>query len=527
MKREDVVDVRALLATLENPDKQPTMLSKVVAGFDEKLRKAMQQTTLSSEIVSVDPVAWIEKNFYIERPRDPATGAMLNPGPIRMADYQKNVLRKALRRGSDGKLEYSTVVWSEPKKSGKTALAAAVGLFMASHTPNTHVYCLANDGKQSTDRIFKAMANCITLHQKLGGPLKNNTIVWSPPAIRLENGTVIEAIPCDAAGEAGSEPFMTIWSELWGFRQSHKERLWTEMTIPPTLWGYAMRWVESYAGYEGESTTLWNLYSAGVKNGVQVDPELPIYETKASNQLTFWSHEHRQVWQNPEYYASEAVLLTPNEFDRIHNNRWVSSEASFVEDISLWDRLEDATFSRMPSDANTPVVIGLDASVSHDYSALVVVRRHPEDAWDASLRRVCICGVWVFKPPLGGKIDQSATFEPLLRELCENYDVIAVAYDPYQLEKLSKDLSAEGLAPFVAFNQASRRAKADKQLYDMVIHKHLLHNGNLDLRECVQNAATKQDNEHLRLIKKAANRHIDALVAASMAVDEILRLNVL
>lgn len=526
MPREAVVDVRALLSTLENPNKQPTMLSKMVGEFEDKLKQALQKTTLSGGF-DEDPVEWIENNFYVERPRDPVSGAILRPGPIRMADYQRHVLREALSRNADGTLKYSTVVWSEPKKSGKTALAAAVGLYMASHTPNTHIYCLANDGKQSTDRIFRAMADCITLQQKLGGPMKNNTIVWSPPAIRLENGTIIEAIPCDAAGEAGSEPFMTIWSELWGFRQAHKERLWTEMTIPPTLWGYAMRWVESYAGYEGESSTLWNLYEAGVNSGAPLDSDLPMYSTKAANQFTFWSHEHRQIWQTPDYYASEALLLTPNEFDRIHNNRWVSSETSFVEDISLWDRLEDVTLSRMPADTNTPVVLGLDASVSHDYSALVVVKRHPEDAWDSTLRRVCVCGVWVFKPPLGGKIDQSATFEPLIRDLCAKYDVVAIAYDPFQLEKLARDLAVEGLAPFIPFNQASRRLKADKQLYDMVIHQHLFHNGNLELREAVQNAATKQDGNHLRLIKKASNRHIDALVAVSMAADEILRLNVL
>ena len=524
MKKANTVDVRALLATLEDPERKPTMLEKIVDTFGEKVQQALKKNAMQADY-TVDPVDWIAENFFVERPRDVKTGEILSPGPVRLADYQGVVLREALKRQPSGKLTYSTIVWSEPKKSGKTAIAAAVGLYMACNTPNVHIYCLANDGKQSADRIFKAMSDCLALHQKLGGPLKNNEVIWSPPTIRLENGTTIEAIPCDAAGEAGSEPFMTIWSELWGFRQAQKERLWTELTIPPTLWGYAMRWVESYAGYEGESTTLWNLYQVG-ESGREIIQDFPMRVTESANQLTYWSHAHRQVWQTPEYYASEAALLTPSEFDRIHNNNWTTSESSFLDDISLWDRLENATLTTMPRD-DTPVVIALDASVSHDYSALVVVKRHPEDEWDTKIRRVCVCGVWTFVPPKGGKIDQSATFEPLIRELCESNNVVAIAYDPYQLEKLAGDLAAEGLAPFKAFGQGPRRLQADKQLYDLVIHKQIFHNGSPELRSAIQSAAAKTEGEHLRIVKKSQGRKIDPLVATSMAVDELLNLNVL
>src|SRR5690606_35376909 len=38
--------------------------------------------------------------------------------------------------------------------------------------------------------------------------------------------TRIEAIPCDAAGEAGSQPLLSVWSELWAFNSDAKRRLW-------------------------------------------------------------------------------------------------------------------------------------------------------------------------------------------------------------------------------------------------------------------------------------------------------------
>jgi len=67
----------------------------------------------------IDVCDWIENNFLIDRPRMPVTGRVLSKGPMRMAEYQKRVLREAMRRDSDGKLIYSTIVWSEPKKSGR------------------------------------------------------------------------------------------------------------------------------------------------------------------------------------------------------------------------------------------------------------------------------------------------------------------------------------------------------------------------------------------------------------------------
>jgi len=488
-----------------------------------------QDTNVLGQDTSVDPVDWLEENYYVDRPRDPVTADILPPGPIILADYQKRVIREALSRESNGLLKYSTILWSEPKKSGKTAIAAGIGMYMGGANSAIHIYCLANDGKQSADRIFTAMARCVDLHIIKSGPLANYHKIWSPPQLRLPNSTIIEAIPCDAAGEAGAEPFLTIWSEMWGYRQAAKERLWTEMTIPPTLYGYAMRWVESYAGYEDESLTLWNLYESGVENGERLWDDLPVYVNHRARQLTFWSEKHRQPWQTPEYYAAEAELLTPNEFNRIHNNRWVSTTTALFDDIILWDKCEDAQVAKLPPiGSDVPLVIGLDASVSGDCTALSVVRRHPEDDYDAQVRRVVICKVHVWKPPTGGQINYTFTLEPKLRYYCENYNVVKVVYDPYQLHKMCTDMRMEGLAPFQEFSQSGRRLKSDKQFFDMVVHRQLFHDGDETLRQHVQNSASTASvngkSTNMRIMKKIASKPVDATIASAMAIHECLRL---
>lgn len=509
---------------------QPSLLQTLMDDF----QKELSRDTLQQQMVVTEPpdvADWMQSNFYVDRPRDPITAEIKQPGPIILAPYQVRVLREALSRNDDGLLKYSTVVWSEPKKSGKTAIGAAVGMYTAFHNSAINVYCLANDGKQSADRIYNAMARCVVLHNKFGGIFEDYRANISRPILRLDNGSVIEALPCDAAGEAGAEPFLTIWSELWGYAQQHKERMWTEMTIPSTLYGYAMRWVESYAGYEDESTTLWTLYQQGVKEAEPhpAFPDLPVYVNEVANQLTFWSHEPRQPWQTEDYYAAESKQLTPNEFTRIHRNMWVTSTSALFEDMVYWDNCVDTEVCGLPDerDWSIPIVVALDAGYATDCAAIYVVKRHPDDAWDEKNRRVCKCYSVAFKPgKRGTKLDFSKTLEPRVQWLIDNFNVYAVVYDPYQLHKMCTDMRSQNEAPFYEFSQAGDRLRADKQLYDMIIHRQFLHDGDPVDREHIQNTAKKEEGINLRFVKKVETKPIDLAVAASMAVYKCLELNI-
>ena len=51
--------------------------------------------------------------------------------PFSSAPYQRRVLEMALRRDPSGKLVFRLVVLSEPKKSGKTFMAACLALWWA------------------------------------------------------------------------------------------------------------------------------------------------------------------------------------------------------------------------------------------------------------------------------------------------------------------------------------------------------------------------------------------------------------
>jgi len=470
------------------------------------------------------PTEWIEKHFYVPNVIDPVTGEKLGEGPIVLADYQGRVLREALSRLPNGDFRYSTILWSDLKKGAKTTLAAAVALwFAATQTNMGHIYCLANDGKGSQDREYTTICNAIAISKK------HNPIFQDVHPIQtkmtLPNGTVIEAIPCDPEGEAGSEPDLTVWGEVWGFRQTHKMRLWTEMTIPPTKFGRAMRWVESYAGYEGESTLLENLYKTGVGPPLLEDgrgtphpgiTDIPLWVNEQARMLTLWNQEPRLAWQTPEYYAAEAQQLTEPEFRRVHRNEWVSPVNQFVP-IEVWNSRE----RDLPAlDKSTPVVVGLDAAISHDCCALVVVSK-----WGKKGTAERFSKAWY--PPENGRINLSQTMESLIRWCAQEFNVIEFAYDAYQLEKLAQDMQAELGVLFRPFGQQKPRAIADKTLYDMIMSGEFVHTGDGELAYHVRNAAAKSEGEKmLRIVKRNADLPIDLVVAASMANARIRYYNV-
>ena len=478
----------------------------------QQLQAANAQTVAADE--RADCPTWAERHFYIEDRSDPETAQPLGPGPIALADHQRRIVRAALERDGSGRFRWTTVVYSAPKKSGKTRIAAMVAAWLAQTSGQyAEVYCLANDGKQSADRVLAAIKKA----NDLGG------LGWRDKMTRVDlpNGSFIEAIPVDPTGEAGANPTATFWSEMWGFRLTAKERLWSEFTIPPTRQGRAIRWVESYAGFTGESPVLEQLYEQGVKEGKPHPdlPGLPVYVNERARLFCYWDHEPRMAWQTPEYYEAEAALLTESEFRRIHRNEWVTSETEAIP-IENWDRCRDPQLP--PLGPQAPVILGLDAAVSGDCTALVAVSRHPRNH-----QLVAVRGVQVWEPPTGGKMDYSATLEKAVRHWCQNYNVVCVTYDPYQLHKMATDLRKEGLGWFLEFSQGQQRLVADKQFYDLVMARKLAHDGNPTLRQHVQNAAAKiqGDARHLRFVKKADRLKIDALVAASMAAFQCLRLN--
>lgn len=448
-----------------------------------------------------DPIAWIESEFYIPE---------LN-GPIKLADYQQAALREAYRRDDQGHFVYSVVVWSDIKKSAKSSIAAAVVLERARRLYYGSIKVVANDLKQADSRVAFYARRAIELNPRLTSRVK---VKPSGYHMEFDNRTRVEAVPVDPKGEAGGNDDLIVFSELWAANQTAAQRMWTEMTLSPTKYGQSQRWVETYAGFSGESPLLEQLYQTGVAEGRQLDlgvPGLEVYASDSARMLVLWNTQPRLPWQSAEYYAQEAAILLPSEFQRVHRNAWVTSENVFVPG-EWWAACQGDTA------IDAPVVIGMDAGVSNDCFAIVGVSRRGDQVYVRFVR--------VWKPPKGGAID-FAEPEQAIHDLCQQYNVVQVAYDPYQLHQMATRLRRDGVTWMREFPQGQDRLKADKGLYDSIRDRHITHDGDAVLAEHIKNANAKSegDVDKLRMVKRADHLKIDAAVALSMAHAESRRLN--
>jgi phage terminase large subunit-like protein len=462
--------------------------------------------------VRPDPIEWIESNFYLYD-----TGTLIG-----LYDCQRRPLERALSRDDNGLFIYNTVLWSWPKKSAKSSVIAAVADYTSEHRVNASVKLVANDLRQADSRVGFYIRESIKRH-----PTRAQQIRITPSGYRVEypHGSRIECVPIDPSGEAGGNDDMIVYSELWGWKSKAHQRMWSEMTLSPNKFGNSQRWVDTYAGFEGESPILEQLYDVGVKQGVRIWNDLEVYENRAAKMLAVWVTRPMFPWQSAEYYAEQASTLTPNEFQRMHRNQWVSSIDAFVP-IEWWDACkgEIPLLGQYQS-----VVIGMDAAVSGDCFAMVLVSRNQNGVVFIRRRRV-------WKPPQGGTIvyrnpfdkDDPTTPEGVLRAWCREFRVAEVAYDNYQLHDLCSQLWAEGIAFFRPFPQGQDRLVADKTLYDLIRDRRIVHDGDPIHREHVQNSNQEVDKNasRLRIVKRTEKLHIDLNVATSMASDRALYLNI-
>lgn len=478
---------------------------------EEYLRALAESKARRTAAAIIDPVAWITTHFWVPELQAPMT----------LAPYQQAVLRQALTPGADGLLPYSTILWGDLKKSIKSSICAAVCLWWADTHPWSTIRIVANDLKQADSREAEYIRRAITLNpsyfvEQRGARVTGYTVT-------LANNSRIEAVPIDPGGEAGGGDDIIVFTELWAAKSRAAQAMWTETTLSPLKFGKSMRWVETYAGFTGESPLLEPLYRVGVEQGERIAvpgmPDLELYHNPSARLLALWNTVPRLEWQTPEYYAQEAAALTESEFLRVHRNMWQSSVQSFVP-VEWWDACEDHL--RPPPASRAPVVVGVDASVSGDCTALSCVCRHPEHK-DQIIEFHTM--VWV--PPAGGKMDYASTLTPEIRRICAEYNVVEVAFDPYQLHQWAVDLRNEGVGHFREFAQGGDRLLADKGLYDLIRDRKLHHSGNPTLRDHIQNANAKtqaDEDSKLRLVKRNDSTKIDGAVALSMSAYECLRL---
>jgi hypothetical protein len=437
-----------------------------------------------------DPVTWI--NAVI---RNPETGK-----PFELLPAEINFLEHAFELNEDGTAKYPELVYSAPKKSGKTGFAAiltlTVTLLYGGNDPEA--ICAANDLEQSASRVFSAIKKIIRASPALRDKARiTNTVITFPDV-----GATITAIASEAAGAAGANPVLTVGDELWGFTSESSRRLWDELVPPPTR-KMAWRLVVTYAGFSCESSLLEELYQHGISQP-QIGPDLYAGE----GQLTFWTHSPVAPWQTPAWLAQMSRSLRPAQYQRLIENRWTSSQSSFIE-MAKWDACVDPSLEPSDPDRNLQVYVAVDASLKRDSTAIVAVCSDGE--------RVRLVSHKIFQPSPDAPLDFEATIEAEIIELCASFSVQTIYYDPWQMAAVAQRMIKRGV-PMQEYPQTtSNLTDSSSNLFELIKSCSLQVYADDAMRTSVSQAIAVETPRGWRIAKEKAKHKIDIVVALAMA----------
>jgi hypothetical protein len=248
--------------------------------------------------------------------------------PFELLPAQRRFFNRAYRFNADGRLRYPEQLYSCPKKSGKTATAALhlLATTLVYGGRFAEAYAVANDLEQARGRVFEAVRRIVEVSPYLRREADITTNKITFPA----TGASITAIASDYAGAAGANPTISSFDELWGYTSENARRLWDEMIPVPTR-KISARLTTTYAGFEGESELLQELYNRGYSQRV-VGQDL----YAGDGLLMFWSHQPIAPWQDKQWLRQMRSSLRPNQYLRMIENRFTSTDDMFVDLLFLF-----------------------------------------------------------------------------------------------------------------------------------------------------------------------------------------------
>jgi phage terminase large subunit-like protein len=360
--------------------------------------------------------------------------------------------------------------------------------------------CAANDQEQAVSRVFQAIARIIEASPLLRDSAK---ITANRIEFTATNATII-AIASDYAGAAGSNPSIVCFDELWAYTSEKSRRLWDELVPVPTR-KVSVRLTVTYAGFEGESETLEELYKRGIQ-GEEIAPSF--YRSKGM--LMFWSHRPIAPWQTPEWVEQMRDQLRPAAFIRQIENRFVSSESGFV-DPEWWAGCVDADLRPELAAPSLEAWVGIDASVKRDSTAIVVV------SYDYKSKRVRLAWHRIFQPSSEDPLDFEVTIEKTLLELHRRFYLRQVRFDPYQLVAVAQRLALAGL-PMLEFAQTQGNlTEASNNLFELIKGRNLWIYPDDEIDLAIQRAVAVETSRGWRISKAVQSHKIDFVVALAQA----------
>lgn len=465
---------------------------------------------------------------------------------------EHQVLRPLFGRlRADGTRQYRGAWVEVGKKSGKSELAAGIGLncLLNDREPAAEVYIGAVDSDQA-GLIFTAAAAMVRASPKLRSRCeiltsRKRILVTSGPA----EGSVLEALASDADSADGKSPSCVIFDEVHRYKNrdfydtlirstaAREQPLVIRLTTAGTD-------LESLGGKEHE-------YARRVLEGIVEDPELLVVIWAAQREADFrdwrsWREANPSIGTTVswEYFEAEARKAAEdpsqeNSFRRFHLNQWVSQESRWMP-MDKWRAAGGRWSQQQLVDELKRAACwgGLDLSQTRDLSSagfilppqqgsdvFKVLWRFwmPEENVEAASRRDHVdYGLWIrdgwIRTTPGEAIDYD-TIERDLRADALRFGLQALAYDPTFAWQLAQHLMAAGIEMYAVRQGYETMSSPTADMLELVKKRRFEHGNNPVATWMADNMVVEQDSiGRWRPSKRRATSRIDGIVAAIMGL---------
>ena len=438
--------------------------------------------------------------------------------------WQRLLLDHVFARRPDGRRRHRVALVGEPRKNGKSGLAAGIALEGLFECHGAEVYSCAGDREQARI-VFGDAKRMVDADPDLSAACK----VYRDAIEVVELGSVYRCLSAEAFTKEGLSPTRVVFDEL---HVQPNDELFNVMAlaagarIDPLLFAITTAGVKTDTS--GRDSVCYRLFQYGqrIATGEVDDPSFFLAWWGASDDA---DHRDPGVWAaanpalgdllDPEDLAA-AVRRTPEaEFRTKRLNQWVNTAQAWLP-AGAWDacRTDDD-----PINDGVEVCLGFDGSFNNDSTALVAVTC-PTEADPTPVVEVVAC----WERPTEAGNDWTVPIldvEDAIRAACRRFQVREIVCDPYRWARTYQVLEAEGL-PVVEFPQsAARMTPATQRFYEAVMNGSIAHGGDPRLARHLANCVLRVDARGSRLSKDARNspRKIDLAVAAVMALDRAVR----
>jgi phage terminase large subunit-like protein len=477
----------------------------------------------------------------LKHPKSTAKGRQFE-----LPDFWERIVRRIYGPSdAGGNRQVRTVYIQIPRGARKTTIGAGLGMlhtFGHEKTPGGLALIAAGAEDQAQLAFDEALAfTNATMPLRKAARVIESELQLEHPA----SGSVLRAIPAEGDVQHGKTPTFVLIDELhvWKNRRLWKALKTGLLKVPNTLLVIITTAGRGHdnVGYEEYK------YAKAIAAGEIVNPAyLPIiFEPPKKYD---WRDE--KVWHlvNPglsqgfpdlvgmRQAAIEAEQKPGDreDFRQYNLNEWLDNSLSPFVDMAVYDAGNGVV--DLEALKGQTCWLGVDLSSNSDLTVIVAAWRNGDDGYfvwpfffcpEHNLRRRSeLDGVpytqWAadgFITPTPGNVVDFRAVEAKVRELCAEFNVAEIAFDPHLARNMLNNLLEDGY-PAVEMRQGwITMAPAIKELERAIVGKTLTHGGHPVLRWNFANIAVETDKAGNKSFHKGKSRdRIDGAVAAAMAV---------